>query len=72
MDSKVAELIQALTPMFLAIIGGAIGLAVIFSPHLNTEEKDNDAKWAAAFGFSGTAISGAAGLAQSARGKKDE
>ena len=72
MNSKVTQIIQALTPISLAIVGGAIGLAVIFSPNLNTKGEDNDAKWAAAFGFSGTAISGAAGLAQSARSKKDE
>ncbi|MEO1347875.1 MAG: hypothetical protein AAFW84_03615 [Cyanobacteria bacterium J06635_15] len=53
------ELIKAFTPMFIATIGGVIGISVIFSP--NVEE----AQQAAAIGLAGTAIAGAAGLAQS-------
>ncbi len=68
--AEIAEIIQALTPIFLAVIGGAVGQAILFSPH--TTGEGNEAKWAAGFGFAGTAISGAAGLAQSTRSKKDE
>lgn len=49
-----AEVIRALTPMFLALIGGAIGIAVLV---MNANS--------AGFGLASTAIAGAAGLAQS-------
>ncbi|HBL60836.1 MAG TPA: hypothetical protein DDZ80_21080 [Cyanobacteria bacterium UBA8803] len=42
-------------------MGGIIGIAVIVAPGVD------DAKWAAGFGLAGTAISGAAGLAQSTK-----
>lgn len=50
-----AEIICALTPMFIAAIGGAIGLAVLF---VNTDIAESG------FGLASTAIAGAAGLAQ--------
>ncbi len=68
MNTKTAEIIQALTPVFLTITGAVIGLAVIFAPN----DKLKDAQWAAAFGLSGTAISASAGLAQSGRNKNDD
>ena len=52
--------IRAITPLFIAAIGGAIGIAVVLHPG-----EVNDAKSAAGFGLAGTALSGAAGLAQS-------
>lgn len=56
------ELINSLTPIFIALIGGIIGVAVI------VKTSDNDsAKWAAGMGLAGTAIAGASGLAQSGK-----
>jgi len=52
-----AEIIRAVTPLFIATIGGVI--------------KDNDAKWSAAIGLAGTAIAGAAGLAQSTKNESN-
>lgn len=66
MKSNQAELIRALTPCFLAGIGGAIGLAVIFSPGLN------ETRSTAGLGLAGTAIAGAAGLAQPNRNFSSE
>ncbi|GAB4384473.1 MAG: hypothetical protein Kow00121_47990 [Elainellaceae cyanobacterium] len=60
-----AEVIRAFTPMFIAAIGGAIGLTVLF---VNTDIAESG------FGLASTAIAGAAGLAQPNKGlnKKDE
>ncbi len=55
------ETIRALTPVFLATIGGVMGIAVLVTPNLG------EAKWSAGFGLAGTAIAGAAGLAQSTK-----
>ncbi len=55
------ELVRAITPMFLGTVGAVIGIGVLFSPSLT------DAKWTAALGLAGTAIAGAAGLAQGSR-----
>lgn len=54
------EIIRATTPLFLAFIGGVIAVAVVFSPNASNDQ----AKWASGFGLAGTAIAGAAGLAQ--------
>ncbi|MBW4478645.1 MAG: hypothetical protein KME54_17735 [Tolypothrix brevis GSE-NOS-MK-07-07A] len=54
------DLIQASTPLLLGIIGGIIGIIVIFSDLSET-------KTAAGLGLAGTAIAGASGLAQSAK-----
>ena len=59
------EIIRALTPVFLATIGGIIGIAALFAPNLG------EAKWSAAFGLAGTAIAGAAGLAQSTKNESN-
>ena len=61
MKTITPEFIHSLTPIFIATIGGIIGIAVLFSPSVN------DAKWAAGMGLAGTAIAGAAGLAQSGK-----
>lgn len=55
------EIIRAFTPVFLAAIGGAIGLAVVLSPQLT------DGQRSSGIGLAGTAIAGAAGLAQSTK-----
>lgn len=47
------EIIRALTPIFIAFIGGAIGITVIFTGNNET-----------GFGVASTALAGAAGLAQ--------
>jgi presenilin-like A22 family membrane protease len=57
-----AEVIRALTPIFIALIGGIIGISVLVS---NT----NNA--AAGFGVASAAIAGAAGLAQPNKETKD-
>lgn len=60
MKSIDPEVIRATTPIFLAAIGGLIAVAVVFSPNLGNDQ----GKWASGFGLAGTAIAGAAGLAQ--------
>ncbi len=55
------EVIRALTPIFLATIGGAIGLAAVLSPGLS------DGQRSSGIGLAGTAIAGAAGLAQNTK-----
>jgi hypothetical protein len=57
-NASIPEVLRASTPLFLAGIGGAIAVAVVFSPGLS------DVKMTAALGLAGTAIAGAAGLAQ--------
>ena len=61
MKSINPEVIRALTPIFLATIGGLISVAVLVAPNVS------DAKWAAGMGLAGTAIAGAAGLAQTTK-----
>jgi hypothetical protein len=65
MKSLTPEVIRAITPMFMATIGAVIGVAVLVSP------KITDAKWSAGLGLAGTAIAGAAGLAQSSKNEPD-
>ncbi len=57
----IPEVIRACTPLFLATIGGVIGLAVLTQPNLK------DGQWSAGLGLAGTAIAGAAGLAQTTK-----
>lgn len=59
------EIIRAMTPMFIASVGAIIGVAVLFSPGIS------DAKTSAGFGLAGTAIGGAAGLAQGSKNEPD-
>jgi hypothetical protein len=55
------EIIQALTPMFLAMIGCVIGVCALFLP---SDSTGNNNRATAAMGLAGTAIAGAAGLAK--------
>lgn len=57
------ETIRAFTPIAIAAIGGLMGVAVLISPNIPSE------KWTAGMGLAGTAIAGAAGLAQSTESK---
>jgi len=59
------ELIRAITPIFMATIGAVIGITVLVSPNIT------DAKWSAGLGLAGTAIAGAAGLAQTSKSEPD-
>ena len=61
MKPTTPELINSLTPIFIAMIGGIIGVTVLITP------STTDAKWSAGMGLAGTAIAGAAGLAQSGK-----
>jgi hypothetical protein len=65
MKSNIPEIIRAITPMFLATMGMFIGVAVLVSPNIS------DAKWNAGLGLAGTAIAGAAGLAQGNKNEQD-
>ena len=65
MKSLTPDVIRAITPMFMATIGAVIGIAVLVSPNIT------DAKWSAGLGLAGTAIAGAAGLAQSSKQEPD-
>lgn len=56
-----AEVIRALTPIFLATVGGVFGAAVLLSPNMDAT------KAASGMGLAGTAIAGAAGLAQTGK-----
>lgn len=56
------EFMNSLTPIFIAMIGGIIGITVLVSPTAN-----DPAKWSAGMGLAGAAIAGAAGLAQSSK-----
>ena len=59
MKDSTPEFIRAITPLFLASIGGLIGVVVLLVPTMDA------AKSSSALGLAGTAIAGAAGLAQS-------
>ena len=54
------EFMNSLTPMLIAIIGGIIGITVIFKAPANEN-------WASGMGLASTAIAGASGLAQSGK-----
>lgn len=68
MKSLDAEVIRALTPLFIAGIGGLIAIFVLFL----ASGKDDTAKFAAGLGLAGTAITGAAGLAQPGKGSEKQ
>ena len=59
------EIIQSTIPIILIFAATVFGVTAILSPNMS------DAKWAAVFGLSGSAISGAAGLAQSSKQSQD-
>lgn len=56
------EVIQALTPVYIATMGLIIGCLVLINPQLKESQST------AGLGLAGTAIAGAAGLAQSSKG----
>lgn len=53
------ELVRAFTPIVLGLMGTVIGLTALM-----TSDKGPEAKLTAGLGLAGTAIAGAAGLAQ--------
>ena len=57
-NTDVAELINSLTPIFLAFFGALIGISALFVTK-------NDTQLTSAMGLAGTSIAGASGLAQS-------
>jgi hypothetical protein len=65
MKSLTPEIIRAMTPIFIATLGAIIGVAALFSPGINGE------KSSAGLSLAGTAIAGAAGLAQSSKNEPD-
>lgn len=73
MKSLNSETIRALIPIVLTSTGGLIALVLIISAIVspNGDQKLSDGKWASAMGLAGTAIGGAAGLAQSNKGESD-
>ncbi|HTL89322.1 MAG TPA: hypothetical protein VL134_07965 [Leptolyngbya sp.] len=73
MKSLNSEVIRALIPIFLTSTGGLIALVLILSAIVspNGDQKLSDGKWASAMGLAGTAIGGAAGLAQSQKGESE-
>ena len=64
MKNSIPEVIEAITPLFLATIGAVIGVVVLVQPI-------SDTKATAGLGLAGTAIAGAAGLARTSRGEQD-
>ncbi|MCV3215158.1 hypothetical protein OGM63_16845 [Plectonema radiosum NIES-515] len=65
MKSLTPETIRAMTPIFIATLGAIIGIAALFSPGINEH------KVSAGLSLAGTAIAGAAGLAQSSKNEPD-
>lgn len=60
------EIIKSLNPLFLVIAGGFIAVVALASPNITDE------KLISALGLAGTAVSGAAGLAQSTSASNSE
>ena len=65
MKSLNAEIIRAMTPIFIATLGAIIAVAALFSPGIDEH------KVSAGLSLAGTAIAGAAGLAQSSKNEPD-
>ncbi len=61
MNYSNSEVIRAVTPIIIAISGSVIGLCVVMNQEVTGE------KATGAFGLAGTALAGAAGLAQSVK-----
>ena len=57
-NTDFAELINSLTPVFLALVGALIGISALFL-------KVDEVRFTSAMGLAGTSIAGASGLAQS-------
>jgi hypothetical protein len=65
MKSLNPEIIRAMTPIFIATLGAIIGIAALVSPGIDGQ------KSSAGLSLAGTAIAGAAGLAQSSKNEPD-
>lgn len=65
-NQAVPEIIEAITPLFLATVGAIIGVVVLVN-----DFNDNGTKATAGLGLAGTAITGAAGLARTGRSGQD-
>jgi hypothetical protein len=65
MKSWNPEIIRATTPILLASVGALIGICVVLNPYIDSN------KATAALGLAGTAIAGAAGLAQTGKNESD-
>ena len=65
MKNSIPEIIEALTPLFLATIGGVIGIVALVQPVVD------GTKITAGLGLAGTAIAGAAGLARTGKNEQD-
>ncbi|WP_414519160.1 hypothetical protein [Nostoc sp. PCC 9305] len=67
--STAPAIIQALTPMFISLIGGVIGFTVlVLATHLGSNHKTLETNLATAgIGLAGTALGAGAGLAQSSK-----
>lgn len=65
MKSWNPEIIRSATPLVLAAVGAVIGVLVVVNKDVDQQ------KATAAFGLAGTAIAGAAGLAQSSKSDPD-
>lgn len=63
--SPLPEVIEAITPLFLATVGALIGVVVLVQPDAD------GTKTTAGLGLAGTAIAGAAGLARTGRSEQD-
>lgn len=66
-NSSLPEIIEALTPLFIAFIGALIGVVVLIQPM----GRIDDTRATAGLGLAGTAIAGAAGLARTTRSEQD-
>ena len=65
MKNSIPEVIEAVTPLILAAIGGLIGVVVLLQPGIS------ETKATAGLGLAGTAIAGAAGLARTGKSEQD-
>ena len=65
MKNSIPEVIEALTPLFLATLGALIGVVVLIQPEID------ETRATAGLGLAGTAIAGAAGLARSGKSEQD-
>lgn len=66
-NSSLPEIIEALTPLFIAFIGALIGVVILVQPM----GRIDDTRATAGLGLAGTAIAGAAGLARTGRSEQD-
>ena len=65
MKNLIPEVIEAITPLFLATIGAVIGVVVLIQPEID------NTKATAGLGLAGTSIAGSAGLARTSRSEQN-